>query len=138
VLHGVVGFDEAAEAFHYLRTVEEFAEEFDFFAEFLVGDGLDEFLGGDTGFGVELGDLLGHRAGDFKRVAFACEMRDEAGLVSGFGFVAYPAIYGSTGVTTFIVNQNGIVYQKDLGSGTEKIANAMTEYDPDSSWQRVD
>jgi hypothetical protein len=86
VLHGVVGFDEAAEAFHYLRTVEEFAEEFDFFAEFLVGDGLDEFLGGDTGFGVELGNLLGHRAGDFKRVAFACEMRDEAGLVSGFGF----------------------------------------------------
>ena len=59
-------------------------------------------------------------------------------MVSGFGFVAYPAIYGSTGVTTFIVNQNGIVYQKDLGSGTEKIANAMTEYDPDSTWQRVD
>jgi Protein of unknown function (DUF2950) len=59
-------------------------------------------------------------------------------MVSGFGFVAYPAIYRSTGVTTFIVNQNGIVYQKDLGSGTEKIANAMTEYDPDSTWDRVD
>jgi hypothetical protein len=59
-------------------------------------------------------------------------------MVSGFGFVAYPAIYRSTGVTTFIVNQNGIVYQKDLGSDTEKIANAMTEYDPDSTWQLVD
>jgi hypothetical protein len=86
VLHGVVGFDEAAEVFHDLGTVEELAEEFDFFAEFLVGDGLDEFLGGDAGFGVELGNLLGHRAGDFERVAFASEMRDEAGLVSGFGF----------------------------------------------------
>jgi Protein of unknown function (DUF2950) len=59
-------------------------------------------------------------------------------MVSGFGFVAYPAIYRSTGVTTFIVNQNGIVYQKDLGPDTEKIANAMTQYDPDSTWQRVD
>jgi len=59
-------------------------------------------------------------------------------MVSGFAIVAYPAIYRSTGVTTFIVNQNGIVYQKDLGSGTEKIANAMTEYDPDSTWERVD
>ena len=71
MLHGIAGFDEAAEAFHDHGTVEEFAEEFNFFAEFLVGDGLDEFLGGDAGFGVELGDLLGHRAGNFKRVAFA-------------------------------------------------------------------
>jgi Protein of unknown function (DUF2950) len=59
-------------------------------------------------------------------------------MVRGFAFVAYPAIYRSTGVTTFIVNQDGIVYQKDLGPNTEKIANAMTEYDPDSTWQRVD
>jgi type II secretory pathway pseudopilin PulG len=59
-------------------------------------------------------------------------------MVSGFALVAYPAIYRSTGVTTFIVNQNGIVYQKDLGPDTEKIANAMTEYDPDSTWERVD
>jgi Protein of unknown function (DUF2950) len=59
-------------------------------------------------------------------------------MVSGFALVAYPAIYRSTGVTTFIVDQNGIVYQKDLGPDTEKIANAMTEYDPDSTWERVD
>jgi len=58
-------------------------------------------------------------------------------MVRGFAFVAYPAIYRSTGVTTFIVNQNGIVYQKDLGPD-KKIANAMTEYDPDSTWQQVD
>ena len=64
VLHGVVGFNEAAEAFHDSWTVEKFAEEFDFFAEFLVGDGLDELFGGDAGFGVELGDLLGHGTRD--------------------------------------------------------------------------
>jgi hypothetical protein len=38
----------------------------------------------------------------------------------------------------FIVNQSGIVHQKNLGPNTERIASAMTEYDPDSSWQRVD
>jgi hypothetical protein len=59
-------------------------------------------------------------------------------MLSGFAFVAYPAVYRSTGVMTFIVNQNGIVYQKDLGPDTEKIANAMTEYDPDSTWDRVE
>jgi|HubBroStandDraft_4_1064222.scaffolds.fasta_scaffold04911_4 hypothetical protein len=59
-------------------------------------------------------------------------------MLSGFAFVAYPALYRSTGVMTFIVNQNGIVYQKDLGSDSEKIANAMTKYDPDSTWDRVE
>ena len=59
-------------------------------------------------------------------------------MVGGFAFVAYPAVYRSTGIMTFIVNQDGIVYQKDLGPDTEKIANAMTEYDPDSTWQRAD
>jgi hypothetical protein len=39
---------------------------------------------------------------------------------------------------TFIVNQNGAVYQKDLGPDTEKIANAMSEYDPDSTWELAD
>jgi hypothetical protein len=52
--------------------------------------------------------------------------------LGGFAFVAYPAVYRSTGVMTFIV------YQKDLGPNPERIASAMTEYDPDSSWQRVD
>jgi hypothetical protein len=59
-------------------------------------------------------------------------------MVRGFAFVAYPGVYRSTGVMTFIVNQDGIVYQKDLGPDTEKIADALTEYDPDSTWQRVD
>ena len=58
-------------------------------------------------------------------------------MTGGFAFVAYPATYRSTGVTTFIVNQDGIVYQKDLGPDTKKIGIAMTEYDPDSTWERV-
>jgi hypothetical protein len=48
--------------------------------------------------------------------------------------VAYPARYRMSGVTTFIVNQDGIVYQKDLGADTEKIASSMREYNPDKSW----
>jgi hypothetical protein len=59
-------------------------------------------------------------------------------MVGGFAFVAYPAVYRSSGVMTFIVNQNGVVYQKDFGPDTEKIANAMTEYDPDSTWELAD
>ena len=59
-------------------------------------------------------------------------------MVGGFAFVAYPAVYRSTGIMTFIVNQNGVVYQKDLGPDTEKISDAMIEYDPDSTWERAD
>jgi hypothetical protein len=55
-------------------------------------------------------------------------------LTKGFAVVAYPARYRVSGVTTFIVNQDGIVYQKDLGPDTAKIASSMTEYNPDSSW----
>jgi len=59
-------------------------------------------------------------------------------LVGGFGFIAYPAQYGNSGVMTFIVNQDGIVYQKDLGPDTQSIASAMTEYNADTSWDPVD
>ena len=58
-------------------------------------------------------------------------------MIGGFALVAYPAVYGSSGVMTFIVNQQGKVYQKNLGPNTEKIANAMTVYNPDRSWERV-
>ena len=52
--------------------------------------------------------------------------------------MAYPAEYRNSGVMTFIVNQDGIVYEKDLGADTAKIAAAMTDYNPDSSWRPVD
>ncbi|MBI4893031.1 MAG: DUF2950 domain-containing protein [Acidobacteria bacterium] len=57
-------------------------------------------------------------------------------LTGGFAFVAYPAEYRSSGVMTFIVNQNGIVYEKDLGPDTVKIAAGMTEYNPDTTWNQ--
>lgn len=57
-------------------------------------------------------------------------------MTDGFAFVAYPAEYRSSGVMTFIVNQDGTVYEKDLGKKTEALAKRMKEYDPNSSWQK--
>lgn len=56
-------------------------------------------------------------------------------MTEGFGLVGWPAQYGETGVMTFIVNQQGRIYQTDLGPDTTKIASKMSAYDPDSSWQ---
>lgn len=58
-------------------------------------------------------------------------------LKGGVGLVAYPAQYKSSGVMTFIINQNGVVYQKDLGENTAELARAITEYNPDSTWKKV-
>ncbi len=55
-------------------------------------------------------------------------------MTGGFALVAYPVNYRVTGVMTFIVNQDGQIYQKDLGPQTEPIAAEMTEYDPDKTW----
>jgi hypothetical protein len=60
---------------------------------------------------------------------------DEKGLMTkGFALIAWPAAYGQGGVMTFIVNQQGIVFQKDLGEETERAAAAITAYDPDETW----
>ena len=59
-------------------------------------------------------------------------------MVNGFAFVAYPAEYGNSGVMTFIINQDGVLLQKDLGRSTTETANAMTEFDPDSGWTPVE
>ena len=58
-------------------------------------------------------------------------------MVNGFAFVAYPAVYGNSGVMTFIVNQSGVVLQKDLGKNTAEIATAMTTFDPGDGWTPV-
>ncbi len=57
-------------------------------------------------------------------------------MVGGFAFVAYPAEYRNSGVMTFMVNQDGVLLQKDLGTHTTEIATAMTEFDPDASWSQ--
>ena len=55
-------------------------------------------------------------------------------MVGGYAFVAYPAEYGNSGIMTFIISQDGILLQKDLGKTTADIAAAMTKFDPDPTW----
>jgi hypothetical protein len=59
-------------------------------------------------------------------------------MIGGFGLVAWPADYRVTGVQTFIVSYDGVVYQKDLGPDTTKIAEAMERYNPDKTWRETD
>ena len=59
-------------------------------------------------------------------------------MIGGFALVAYPAQYGNSGIMTFIVNQDGIVYQKNLGKDTVKIAQAIRVFDPDKTWKKVE
>ena len=59
-------------------------------------------------------------------------------MVKGFGLVAYPALYGVSGIMTFTVNSEGIVYEKDLGPNTDEIAKSITAYDPDKTWKKVE
>ena len=59
-------------------------------------------------------------------------------MIGGFALVAYPAKYGSSGIMTFIVNHDGVVYQNDLGRNTEKAAQAIKLFNPDSMWEKVE
>jgi hypothetical protein len=59
-------------------------------------------------------------------------------MIGGFALVAYPAEYGNSGIMTFIVNHEGVVYEKDLGKGTEKIARAMKKFNPDKTWKKAE
>jgi hypothetical protein len=59
-------------------------------------------------------------------------------LTKGFGLVAWPARFGASGIMTFIVDQDGVVFQKDFGDQTDAIASKMKLFDPDLSWARVD
>lgn len=59
-------------------------------------------------------------------------------MIAGYALIAFPDKWGNSGIMTFIINQQGRVYQKNLGPDTEKLATAITEYDPDPSWTLVD
>lgn len=58
-------------------------------------------------------------------------------MIGGFGVLAYPAVYADTGIMTFIINQDGVVYQKDIGRHTKELAPKIKLFDPDSTWQEV-
>jgi hypothetical protein len=61
----------------------------------------------------------------------------DGNMIGGFALVAYPADYQSSGVMTFLVDESGAIYQKDLGDRTADLAQRMTEYNPDNTWQLV-
>lgn len=56
-------------------------------------------------------------------------------MINGFALIAFPAKYGDSGVMTFIINQDGIVYEKNFGPQTTKVARQITQYNPDSTWR---
>ena len=58
-------------------------------------------------------------------------------MIGGFALVAFPAEYGVSGIQTFVVNHRGMVYEKDIGSGTTAAARQMTRFNPDKTWKAV-
>ena len=67
----------------------------------------------------------------------ALEYVQHGNMIGGFGLLAWPAGYRVSGVKTFIVNQAGIIYEKDLGPSTDKAADEIAAFDPDRTWRRV-
>jgi hypothetical protein len=57
-------------------------------------------------------------------------------MIGGFAVIAFPARYRASGIMTFMVNHEGVVYEKDLGKSTPVLAEKMTAFDPDASWKR--
>ena len=80
---------------------------------------------------VELNDPLGPARGAQNYIV-------DGKMTGGFALIAYPVRYRDSGVMTFVVNRDGQIYQKDLGSRTDQIASEMKEYNPDSTWQPVE
>jgi Protein of unknown function (DUF2950) len=68
----------------------------------------------------------------------ASDYRQAGRMTGGFALIAWPASYGASGIMTFLVNQDGTVFQKDLGHDTDRIAARIQRFDPDLSWALVD
>jgi Protein of unknown function (DUF2950) len=58
-------------------------------------------------------------------------------MIGGFAIVAYPVAYGVSGVATFMINQDAVVYQKDLGPGTSQAVSRMTRFEPGAGWTKA-
>jgi hypothetical protein len=58
-------------------------------------------------------------------------------MTAGFALLAWPVKYGTTGVTSFMVNSDGELFERDLGPQTPQGARALTRFNPDDAWQRV-
>jgi hypothetical protein len=70
--------------------------------------------------------------------AGALDYLSDGRMTKGFALIAWPASYGSSGIMSFIVNQDGIVFQKDLGPHTAALADGTKQFDPDLTWARID
>jgi len=77
-----------------------------------------------------------YRQGEHAK-AGALDYRINGHMLAGFAMLAWPADYGDTGIMSFIVNQDGVIYQRDLGENTEAEARAITAFDPDDGWTPV-
>jgi hypothetical protein len=105
-------------------------------AAFASGEGYKADGSGHTAFhGYYLKMLKGQTD---KAPGGTKEYAANGAMTNGFAFIAYPAEYGNSGVMTFMINQDGVLLQKDLGKTTTEIATAMTEFDPDSGWEIVE
>lgn len=96
------------------------------------------------GYGQDGGEMLSPYHGYYYRILTQQGTHAPGGaqnyivkghMTKGYALVAFPAEYGNSGVMTFIVNQDGIVFEKNLGPATAKLARQMTLYDPDRSWK---
>jgi hypothetical protein len=104
------------------------------------------FLARATGEGYHFGAQRSPYHGYYYRMLYAQGPNARGGakdyfadglMTQGFALIAWPADYGSSGVQTFIVNQDGGVYQKDLGEDTATVVEAIETFDPDSTWTAV-
>ena len=68
----------------------------------------------------------------------AYDYRVDGKMIFGHALLAYPAKYGVSGIMTFMVNQQGVLYEKDLGTDTASLAATITKFDPDKSWSETD
>ena len=89
-----------------------------------------------TGTGAYAERILSH-AWTYGWTVLACGCLQDGRLTGGFAFLAWPAVYGSSGIVTFQVNQDGVVFQKNLGPNTARVAAAWTRFDPDLTWARI-
>lgn len=78
--------------------------------------------------------ILGRQGKDAPGGAYDYVVRGK--MIGGFAVLAYPARYGASGIMTFMVNHDGVVYEKDLGKNTAALAEKITSFDPDATWKR--
>ncbi len=102
--------------------------------DFADAAALDKARAGEGYFGYKFKILKG-QGNNIAGGAYDYVINDN--MIAGFALVAWPVKYGETGIHTFVVNQNGIIYETDLGENTDKIAPEIKTFNPDDHWEIV-